>query len=373
MGRRLQVRHIPYLVSVPRSGPSSFVFGHLLQNARRAIRAKPALARPHAQPHVAAQIVERERGIVADGVLQHGAGDEFALADQLALQAVLFHFVQAMAQPVMTLLDAGHARAGRGARLARAQLLAGFVQRLFRHQAERRPLAADDGQHPGHAVARLVIQERKSARGLAALSGVAFLIQRAHAGPRSQHARLADAGDQLVAFFQQQFHFPRLDGQVFRVGYALVGGADDGDGVNRHDNVAIAGRLAAVEDGIAHAMIHRQHRALARDDVDGDARRLGDETRPRAGGVDRHVRADFHILAARHVAHARADDAPVAVAAFNHEADDLVVIQNPRASDLRGLSGGMSRQKAIGGAIRHLEHAADARVEQRLAFARLHN
>jgi hypothetical protein len=79
-----------------------------LQNGRGAEGAEAALARPHAQPHVAAQVVQRDRWVPGGGLLQHGARDQFALADQVALQVMLLHLVQAMAEPVVALLHARH-------------------------------------------------------------------------------------------------------------------------------------------------------------------------------------------------------------------------------------------------------------------------
>ena len=79
-----------------------------MQNAGRPVGAKSALARSHAQAHITAQVVQRHCRVALRCMFEHGAGDQFAFADKLALQAVLLDLMKAMAQPIVALVYAGH-------------------------------------------------------------------------------------------------------------------------------------------------------------------------------------------------------------------------------------------------------------------------
>ena len=85
-GRRLHFCHIPGVGS----GVAPLSFSNLMQDSCGPIGAEPTLARPHAEAYVAAQIIQREGGIVLRSIFEHGACHQFAFADQFTLQPVFF-------------------------------------------------------------------------------------------------------------------------------------------------------------------------------------------------------------------------------------------------------------------------------------------
>ena len=80
------------------------------------------------------------------------ARDHLALADQFAGHFAVFQVVQAVIQLVIARRHAGDHLVGGRAGLIDPQLLAGDIDRFFRHQTAGRQLAADHRDQSAHAV-----------------------------------------------------------------------------------------------------------------------------------------------------------------------------------------------------------------------------
>ena len=212
-----------------------------------------------------------------------------------------------------------------------------------------------------------VIEYGEGALGFAALRGAALFVQRPDARPGPQRAHLAEAGHHLLALFQQLAHFPALDAGVVRVGHVDRGRADDGHGADRHQDVAVAGRVAAVDDGVDEAVGHRDHRALAGAHGDRAAGHAGDLPGPRARGVDDQRGGQVALVARAPVAHGCAGH----LAARDRQADDLVVGEHRAALGLDGRAERSQHVEGVGRGIRDAEGAGDGRVERRLFLEHL--
>ncbi len=106
-----------------------------------------------------------------------------------------------------------------------------------------------------------------------------------------------------------------------RIDHLFVGGADDGNRVNRHDDVAVGGHFAAIEHSVDDPVVHRDHGALARDDLDDNTCLRSHLARPGAGCIDDHVGMDDHLFLGNQVAYLRADDTPPAVGVVGQQRD----------------------------------------------------
>ena len=159
----------------------------------------------------------------------------------------------------------------------------------------------------------------------------------------------------------------RRDRQVVGAVGVDVGGADHAHRADRDEDVAVAGRVAAVDHRVHQPVVHRDHDPLARD----HARRPWQpamsasspaQTPPALIVKPASIR---RLAAAAVVAGDRAGD-PVAVA---QDLGDPVVGQDLGA--VRASPSGVAPQQLPGvdRGVRHLEGAGDAGVEPRLARA----
>ena len=91
---------------------------------------------------------------------------------------------------------------------------------------------------------------------------------------------------------------PGANESVIRVVGLEVCRADDAHGVVGHEDVAVGGPHAAVNDRVAQSVVHRDHDAGARDDIDAVAiRHGGDLSGPGAAAVEDKATFDAHVLA----------------------------------------------------------------------------
>ena len=225
----------------------------------------------------------------------------------------------------------GGARAG----ALLAELGADGVDRLLGHEPVRRELAAGDGHEAADAVALVVVEQRVRARDVArvGVGGLGVLEERPHPRPHAHRPRRGGSPARASRRRRACGRPPSLmDRVVIGVVGVLVGRADDADGADGDEDVAVGRHLAAVDDRVHQPVVHRDHDPAARQDADAlDARHLGDVPRPRARRVDGDARLDVGLLARAPVAHARARDF-VAVAVHG---DRRVVGQHARAALLR--------------------------------------
>ncbi len=120
------------------------------------------------------------------------AGDEFTFADnRLPLTPTLspkgrggFERGETAREGVQFCLRRLDGSLGGHAFAFRSKFLAGGIHDQFAHEAEGGELAADHGEHSGHAVARFVIEQGVRAAHLPRL-GPARIVQRPHTGPGS--------------------------------------------------------------------------------------------------------------------------------------------------------------------------------------------
>ena len=180
------------------------------------------------------------------------------------------------------------------------------------------------------------------------------------AGPYVQGAGLAEAGDEGLARVEHLLDFVAFDDEVVRVLGAHVRGADDRDGVDGDEDVAVGGVDEAVDHGVDQPVVHRDHDAPPRDDFDvplpGE---LGDLAGPRARRVDDGPAFDVHIL----VEFVRVADDPGDGAVADLDPRDAVVGQDFRAVGHGGLRRAPHHAPAVDRAVLDRDGAEDRRVE----------
>lgn len=106
-------------------------------------------------------------------------------------------------------------------------------------------------------------------------------------------------------------HFGGIGHGVVGLVGLLGGGAEDGDGAVRHEDVAV-GRLAQpVDHAAGEAVVEGNQRPAVGLDVDVQPRGMGQLAHPAPGGVDHEAAGDFPGLPGAGVAHAYARDLSV--------------------------------------------------------------
>src|SRR5664280_3806864 len=278
----------------------------LMGDACGAYGAEAALAGAHAEPQLAAEVVEGGERLFGELVGEHPTAHQLALAEDLVVHAVVLAIVQAVRDVVVR----RHVR--RILRPARAGLLrptAGMrrpelglhrVDEVLGHQPVRGELATRDREQALEAVALAVVQHRHAAAHVAGVAGdhARVLDQRTCARPDMEGSRLAEARYQHLARVEHLLHLVVGDRQVVRIGRLDVGGADVADGVYGHDDVAVGGVDQPVHHAIHPAVVHRDHDAAARDDLYvGAAGHPCDLARPGTRAVEDEVAADPYVLA----------------------------------------------------------------------------
>ena len=367
-------RALPALLQEVQQRAVGLLAGHpvqAVQDPGRAVDAEAALARAHAQAQLAADVVEVVRAAAAHGLLEPAARDHLALADELVLAQPFLLAGQPVAELVgLAVLGAGQRLGGGRAGARLAELAADRVDRVLGHEPVGRELAAGHRHEALDAVALRVVEQRVGARDVArvGVGGLGVLEERAHAGPDAQRPRLLEAGHEALALLEHRVDLVLVDRVVVGVLGVDVGRADDADGADRDDDVAVGGHRAAVDDRVHQPVVHRDHDPPAREDADAlDAGHLRDAPGPRAGSVDRDARLDVGLLAGALVAQARARDL-VAVAV---DGDRPVIGEHAGAALLRAARHRPDQLPHLDVAIGHAEDARDPRVQARLLAQRL--
>ena len=213
-----------------------------------------------------------------------------------------FDIVEAVADRVQALFLGGrNGLVGSLAGALLAHLLAHDVDDALGHEAVGGELAARDGEHAVDAVARVVVDDAHASRHVAGVGRrhARVLDERARAGPGVHCAGLAEAGNHGLAGVEHLLDLVGGDRETIRVVGLEVSRADDAHGVVRHEDVTVGGPHAAVNDRMTQSVVHGDHDAGARDDVDAVAiRHGGDLSGPGAAAVEDEAAFDAHVLAA---------------------------------------------------------------------------
>ena len=343
-------------------------------DARGALGAKATLAWAHAQAYLATHVVELALGQGVHDVFEHGSRGHLALADDLLVgggNVARFNVVEAVADRVEALFLGG--RNGLVGGLAGAlltHLLAHDVDDALGHQAVGGELATRDGEHAVDAVARVVVDDAHAARHMAGVGRghARVLDEGARAGPGVHGTGLAEAGDHGLAGVEHLLDLVGGDGQAIRVVGLEVGRADDAHGVVGHEDVTVGGPHAAVQDRLAQSVVHGDHNACARDDVDAvTIRHGGDLSGPGAAAVQDKAAFNAHVLAAAFIV----DDDGADTLALTFDGGDAVVGQYLRPVCLCGANRSPGHLPAINRSVLDLEGALDARVQAGFATQRL--
>ena len=241
----------------PRSGIIAPRDARLVQQRGGAVDAEAPLARPHAEANRAAQIVQAGRPGV-DRRMQPVARDQLALAEEFAVALLLFHARQWLPQPEESRLTR-QVRQGRtcvarpvpgGCGRVRSTPSRAAARSTVRSAISRKvvnlpPTIEMKPSTPSRSRWSSSLKSRLRSR-LSDTSGI--LIERAHPGPGAQCAGPGEPRHQLVPLIQHEGDLVGRHRRVVGVGHRLVGRADHADGADRHQDVAIGGRLAAVDD-----------------------------------------------------------------------------------------------------------------------------
>ena len=197
-------------------------------------------------------------------------------------------------------MAAGTASSAVCARAVLAHLRAHDVDDAFGHEAVGGELATSDGEHAVDAVSRVVVDDAHAARHVAGvgLRDPRVLDEGSSARPRVDGAGLAEAGNHGLARVEHLLDLVGGDRQVVGVVGLEVGGADDAHRVVGHEDVAVGGPHAAVDDRVREAVVHGDHDAGASDDVDAVAvSHARDLSGPGAAAVQDEAAFDANVLA----------------------------------------------------------------------------
>ena len=179
---------------------------------------------------------------------------------------------------------------------------------------------------------------------------------------------LAEAGDHGLAGVEHLLNLVGGDRQAIRVVGLEVSRADDAHGVVGHEDVTVGGPHAAVNDRMAQSVVHRDHDAGARNDIDTVAvGHGGDLPGPGAAAVEDEATFDAHVLAPALVV----DDDGADALALAFDGGDAVVGQDLRPVRLCGTDRSPGHLPAIDRAVLNLEGALNTRVQARFATQRL--
>ena len=255
-------------------------------------------------------------------------------------------------------------RDGLGGRRAGAllpHLGAHDVDDAFGHEPVGGELAAGDREHPVDAVAGVVVDD---AHASGHVTGVGVGDPRvfdegACARPGVHRAGLAETGHHGLAGIEHLLDLVGGDGEPIRILGLQVGGADDAHRVIGHQDVAVGGPDAPVEDRVAEAVVHGDHDARSGDDIDAVALgHRGNLSRPRAAAVEDEAALDAQVFARPLVAYDDCGDA-IAVA---FDGGHAVVGQDVSAVGLRGADRSPHHLPSIDGPVLHRKRPLDARV-----------
>jgi hypothetical protein len=151
--------------------------------------------------------------------------------------------------------------------------------------------------------------------------GVGHLLGREERpGPRPdpERPRLAEAGDEPLAFVEHLVDLALGHLELVGVGNARVRRPDHRDGPDRDDDVAVSWPLAAVDHRVHQPVVHRDHDPLAGQDGDLAAGELGDLPRPGPRRVDDDLRPYPNFFPGQLVLDERPDDPPVVAFEIEH-------------------------------------------------------
>ena len=194
------------------------------------------------------------------------------------------------------------------------------------------------------------------------------LDERTRAGPGVHGARLAEAGDHGLAGVEHLLDLVGGDRQAIRVVGLEVGRADDAHGVVGHEDVAVGRPHAAVNDRMAQSVVHRDHDAGARDDVDAVAvGHSGNLSGPGAAAVEDEAAFDAHVFPSALIV----DDDGADALTLAFDGGDAVVGQDLRPVRLRGADRSPGHLPSVDRTVLNFEGALDARVQARFTAQRL--
>ena len=137
------------------------------------------------------------------------------------------------------------------------------------------------------------------------------------------------------------------------------GGAQDGDGSVRHEDVAVRALMQTVDDARGEAVVEGDERAAVGLDANFEAHHVHDLRGPGTGSVDHHVAGDADLFAVHEVAGAHTSHS----AAFLIDADDFVMGEH-LAAVAAGRHGVVPHQtETVHAGIRHAVHRTDGGIE----------
>ncbi len=169
---------------------------------------------------------------------------------------------------VVAALGSGQHLVGGAAAPLVAELLAHRVDDVLGHQAVGGQLAAGDGEEALDAVARGVVDDARprlmcrvspsSSEARSSLNSGRAPVQACSARAWRKPGTITSPG------VEHLLHLGVPDGEVVGAVGLHVGGADDADGADGDEDVAVAGRVAAVDHRVHQPVVHRDHDPLAR-------------------------------------------------------------------------------------------------------------
>ena len=211
-----------------------------VRDARGALGAEAALARPHTQAHLATHVVQLALGQRVHDVFEHRAGGHLAFADDLLVRGPVvarLDVVEAVADRVEArFLGRRDGFVGGCARAVLAHLRAHDVDDALGHESVGGELAARDGEHAVDAVSRVVVDDAHAARHVAGvgLRHTRVLDEGTSTRPRVHRASLAEAGNHGFTRVEHLLDLVGGDRQVVGVVGLEVRRADDAHRVVGH-------------------------------------------------------------------------------------------------------------------------------------------
>ncbi|MNH10332.1 hypothetical protein D3C79_698080 [compost metagenome] len=144
-----------------------------------------------------------------------------------------------------------------------------------------------------------MIEQHDATADVAAAGVVVAGHQRPHPGIGAQNASLRQFRRQQRTFTDQNVHLLRRHHHIVYLVIVDVGGggANQRDGVTRHQNVGVCRFAATVDHHVVDAVAQDQQCPFGREHADAQIGVLRNLLAPNAGGVDHHLGVD--IVAAR--------------------------------------------------------------------------